>query len=181
MLAGLMAAALAWVLSTQVLPLPEDATQDNQAQTTKIKHPPTATPEPISIDPTTIYNLINAHRKEHKLSALLPNTRLEMSAAAKIDDMITHGYWRHQDKQQLESWYLFKEAGYNYSLAGENLAFAATSEWQIFSDWVASPTHNKQLLIPDYEHMGLVADCKTYTELAGGGCLVVLHLGQQGL
>ncbi|MBU0978932.1 MAG: CAP domain-containing protein [Patescibacteria group bacterium] len=180
-LAGCLAAGLAWIIATQVIPLPNQETSDASGQNSQPIKPPTATPQPITLNPDALYSLINAHRVENHLSPLLRNLSLEKSATLKVDDMNVNQYWRHQDKEQIESWYLFKQAGYNYQLAGENLGFAVQSEWQVFADWVASPTHNGQLLTREYEDMGLAIDCVTYTKLAGSGCLVVLHLAQPGL
>jgi len=181
-LAGLLAATIAWVISTRIIPLPSEmVSQTSILTSTGKKLTPTPTPKQITLNPDTLYSLINAHRRENHLSPLQANPSLEKSAALKIDDMNANQYWRHQDKQEVESWYLFRQAGYGYQLAGENLGFAVTSEWQVFADWVASPTHNLQLLEPEYEDMGLATDCVTYTKLAGGGCLVVLHLAQPGI
>ncbi len=126
-----------------------------------------------------LYLLINAHRKENKLSSLAPVSELELSAALKITDMIAKNYWQHADPQNIESWPLFKQAGYNYLLAGENLSFAINTPWGVFSSWVASPTHNEQLLTDEYVHMGAAIDCTTYQKLAEQPCIVVLHLGKR--
>jgi uncharacterized protein YkwD len=126
-----------------------------------------------------LYLLINAHRKEHTLSPLQPAPELELSALLKISDMIAKNYWRHADPTNIESWPLFKQAGYNYLLAGENLSFAINSPWGVFSSWAASPTHNEQLLTKEYAHMGAAIDCTTYQKLAEQPCIVVLHLGKR--
>lgn len=177
--ASLMAAVSAWVIAVKLLPLtnagPIDQVSSNQL------NEPSPTPAPLKLEPAKLYSLINAHRKDHDLSPLRVHPALEKSAAAKNADMVANQYWRHQDRELLESWYLVKQAGYNYQKVGENLAFAGQSEWQIFSDWVSSPTHNAQLLEPTYEDMGLAFDCQSYARTAGGGCLVTLHLGKTSI
>ncbi len=124
-----------------------------------------------------LYLLINAHRKEHKLSPLLIHPSLEQSAQDKIADMVAKKYYRHQDTSDTPSWYLFKKAGYMYLKAGENLSFVHQSPWQVFDAWQQSPQHNQQLLTPEYVDMGLAADCETFKNYPDGGCIVVLHLG----
>ncbi len=126
-----------------------------------------------------LYLLINAHRKDHNLSPLNPSSQLETSAHLKVQDMIAKNYWQHADPDNIQSWPLFKSAGYTYSLAGENLSFANNSAWDVFSSWVASSKHNEQLLTPEYEDMGVVIDCETYQNLADQPCIVVLHLGKK--
>lgn len=124
-----------------------------------------------------LYNLISAYRRDSKLPKLIIHPRLEQSAQAKLQDMIAHQYWQHDDQNNVEPWYFFKQVGYLYTIAGENLAFGASSAWQTFTDWQNSPAHNEQLLNPDYEHIGMAVDCHTFSEYYKAGCLVVLHLG----
>lgn len=126
---------------------------------------------------TKLYNLLISYRKEQKLPPITVSKRLERSAQLKINDMVEKKYYQHSDQNDIESWYFFNQVGYYYTQAGENLAFAATSPWQVFTDWQNSPTHNQQLLDPKYQHMGLAVDCQTFAEYYRGGCLVVLHLG----
>lgn len=135
--------------------------------------------QPAQFTREKLYLLINAHRKEHNVSPLAIATELEISTSLKISDMIAKNYWQHADPSNIESWPLFKQAGYDYLLAGENLSFAINSPWGVFSSWVASPTHNEQLLTSAYAHMGAAIDCETYQKLAEQPCIVVLHLGKR--
>jgi uncharacterized protein YkwD len=132
---------------------------------------------PSTPNPQSLYLLINAHRKESNLSPLKPSNELEQSARLKLEDMISKKYYRHQDIQGNDGWHFLKQAGYDYILAGENLAFQLNSEWQIISSWIESPDHNQQLLEPKYEDMGVVIDCSALKIYADGGCISVLHLG----
>jgi len=126
-----------------------------------------------------LYNLINAYRKENGLSPLLVNPQLETSANLKLNDMMAHHTWNHLDNQNRPPWQFFKQAGYAYKKAGENLGFNQPSAFAVFDAWTKSPTHNQQLLNKDYEHMGLAVDCHSLKELDNqAGCLVVLHLGK---
>lgn len=126
-----------------------------------------------------LYNLILAYRREQSVSLLTRSQLLEQSAHLKLADMIENNYYRHEDQTNVQSWYLLEQVGYPYQTAGENLAFGATSAWQVFSDWQQSPTHNTQLLNPNYENMGLAVDCHTFAPQTANACMVVLHLAQQ--
>ncbi len=162
-------------------PQPQSETPNGQTQvlgketTNKQTQPPAAG----HFTQDSLYLLINAHRKDLGLGTLARSTELEVSAQMKIDDMIAQNYWQHADPQNIESWPLFRQAGSNYLLAGENLSFAINSPWGVFSSWVASPTHNEQLLTADYSDMGAAIDCVTYQALADAPCIVVLHLGKK--
>lgn len=126
-----------------------------------------------------LYNLILAYRRENSLSLLTRSQLLEQSAYLKLADMVENNYYRHEDQTNVQSWYLLEQVGYPYQTAGENLAFSATSAWQVFSDWQQSPTHNAQLLNPNYENMGIAVDCHTFADQAENACMVVLHLAKQ--
>lgn len=152
--------------------------------------PETTTQQPIAsdaeelkvitttVDPEILYSLINAYRTEEKLSELKSNLSLEKSANRKIQDMIDQKYWQHTDTKNIPSWYLFKQAGYDYILAGENLSFGYSSAWDVFAAWKESDIHRAELLKEEYQDMGLAIDCQTYKRENKPSCIVVLHLGK---
>ncbi len=149
----------------------------NNSNNSKNNIQETETSPQAEFDTHRLYSLINAYRKDQNLSPLLIDPRLEKSATAKINDMISQKYYRHEDTVNQESWYLFTAAGYHYKLAGENISFSHNTPWQVFQAWSESTSHNEQLLKPNYEEMGLAADCESFREYAGKNCVVVLHLG----
>lgn len=152
----------------------EPSTQNGEVQGT----PTLATSSPPEIvDTAKLYNLINGYRKERDLPELTVNPALEKSAQLKLQDMITEKYWRHEDSQNVQSWYLFTQAGYDYTVAGENLAFGLNTAWQVFDGWIESPRHNQELITTTYQDMGLAADCQTYIQEGKPSCVTVLHLG----
>jgi uncharacterized protein YkwD len=138
-------------------------------------------PAPPQLSYDKLYALINGYRREHKLPTLAAHRALEQSAALKLLDMQHNQYWTHIDKEGRESWYLLEQVGYHFEKAGENLSFGYTTEWSIFTEWQKSPEHNAQMLKPEYEHMGLAADCHTYAQASKKTCIVVLHFGKQKL
>lgn len=155
--------------------LPENTTQTSLESHTRQEE--LASPNSPQISKDSLYLLINAMRKSNQLPELAPDARLEASAQLKLADMLQNKYFRHEDLDKRTSWHFFKQTGYDYLTAGENLAFAQTSPWQIISHWEQSQTHKEQILNSDYIHMGLAIDCKTLEKNAGSGCITVLHLG----
>jgi uncharacterized protein YkwD len=129
------------------------------------------------INKEQFYLLINAYRKENKLSPLLAHPSLEISATSKLADMIQKKYFRHQDVQAKLTWHFLTNTGYQYKRAGENLSFGLNTPWQVLQAWIDSPEHNALLLDSTFEHMGLASDCQALSSYAGGGCIVVLHFG----
>lgn len=160
-------------------PIAADLTKKIAAPSPKSKVLGNSTEITISYD--KLYSLINGYRRENRLSALKVHRALEQSAASKLSDMQQNHYWTHKDTQGRESWYLFEQIGYHFEKAGENLSFGYTTEWKVFEEWKASPVHNAQMLEPEYEHMGLAADCSSYAQGSKKTCIVVLHLGKQKL
>lgn len=158
------------VLGEQTLNQPQIATT-----------PAPSTPVSVLLEKSALYSLINAHRKEQNLSTLRTHTALELSAKKKLEEMRATKYWQHENQDGVINWEIFEQSGYHYALAGENLSFANNSPWDVFSSWVDSPTHNQQLLTPDYEDMGIAIDCESYQEAGQQKCAVVLHLGRQQL
>ncbi len=137
----------------------------------------TETIEPFSTD--KLYSLINAYRRENKLSILKIHPLLEKSARDKLTDMLEEQYWTHEDPQGRPSWYLLETAGYHYERAGENISTSLNSPWQVFTAWRESQLHDKELIEPAYEHMGIAVDCTSYQTAGKNACVVVLHLGRQ--
>lgn len=137
------------------------------------------TPEKIDFETEKLYSLINSYRKEKKLSPLQINQSLETSAKRKVSDMIENNYFKHEDSNGIESWYMFKTAGYEFKTAGENLSSGANSPWKVFDAWKNSDLHNAQLLNETYFDMGINADCESYKIAKRPSCVVVLHLGSK--
>ncbi len=119
-----------------------------------------------------LYRLINTWRQENKLSPLKTDIHLEQSAQEKIGIMQAAGKFDHVDNNNNPNWEIIQKAGYNYELAGENLAFNAASAWQTFDGWRESASHSAQLLNAKYQDMGLALDCTQQH------CIVVLHLAK---
>ena len=69
--------------------------------------------------------------------------------------MFAENYWAHNSPSGKSPWVWFKEAGYSYVYAGENLAkdFGDTS--RMMSAWMASPTHKDNIVNPKYTEIGL--------------------------
>lgn len=114
---------------------------------------------------------INQIRQAEGLSPLQISSRLNTSAQLKANHMRDGDYWSHDAPDGTEPWHFFGRAGYDYKLAGENLARCYTSVADTVAGWYDSPTHRKNML-GDFSELGLG---KYVTD---GGCtIVVSHLG----
>lgn len=107
----------------------------------------------ISID--EVVRATNEQRASAGLKPLAYNEKLADAARRKASNMFSENYWSHNSPSGKSPWTWFKEAGYNYVFAGENLAkdFGDTS--RMMNAWMASPTHKENIVNPKYTEIGL--------------------------
>ncbi len=107
------------------------------------------------ISPQNIIELANKKRAELGLTELRIDPTLSKSAETKGADMIARNYWAHNAPDGTEPWHFFKEAGYSYRFAGENLARDFTNPQDVIDAWIASPTHKENLFSTKYQEIGV--------------------------
>ena len=90
--------------------------------------------------------------------------QLNKTAKIKACDMVERNYFSHEDPDGRMPWYLFIKMGVNYKYAGENIAsgYTDSENEELVEDWMASPTHRKNILNKEYQYMG-IATCGEYT------------------
>ena len=94
------------------------------------------------------------------VGALVWNGQLESAAAVHSTDMAVNNFFAHTSPTTGKSLReRLPEAGYRYSSAGENIAAGQTSASQVVADWVASPTHCTNMMMPAFRDMGV--SCKS--------------------
>jgi hypothetical protein len=98
-------------------------------------------------------DLTNENRQEQNLSTLAVNPLLNKVAELKARDMAEKGYFSHVSPDGKKPWYWFKQAGYNYEYAGENLAVDFTDSQDVVAAWMNSPTHRANVLKEQYTEM----------------------------
>jgi hypothetical protein len=69
--------------------------------------------------------------------------------------MAKNSYFAHVSPSGLNSWYWFKQAGYSFSYAGENLAVDFTDSDAVNQAWLDSPTHRANILNGHYTEIGI--------------------------
>jgi len=110
-------------------------------------------PYATNVNAGTLASETNAKRAANGLGALAVNSQLNNGAQAKANHMIANNYWSHTAPDGTEPWYFFSQAGYNYSRAGENLAYGFDSSAEIVDAWMNSPGHKANIL-GNYNDMG---------------------------
>jgi len=112
-------------------------------------------PDVLSQQATKIIELTNNVRTNLGLASLTENTLLNQSALNKAQDMLIDEYFAHvsPDNRALRHW--LADMGYNYRVAGENLAIGFSSPEQVVAAWQDSPTHYSNLIDPEFTEIGV--------------------------
>lgn len=92
----------------------------------------------------------NLERVKKGLTPLEASPELSRAAFAKARDMIESQYYAHAQWERF-----IRGAGYNYCLAGENLALNYTDADELVDAWMGSPEHRYNLLKPGYNEIGV--------------------------
>ena len=103
----------------------------------------------------TLVDLTNEDRATGSIGTLTVSPALTAAAQAKADDMAKNGYFAHTSPAGVTSWYWFKQAGYSFSYAGENLAVDFTDSTDVNTAWLDSPTHRANILNGHFTQIGI--------------------------
>jgi len=96
----------------------------------------------------------NAARKAASMPSLKISKALSKAAFLKGQDMITNNYWAHTSPSGTTPWKWLADAGYNYDVAGENLAKNYPTADATVDAWMASETHRANILNSKYQDVG---------------------------
>lgn len=108
-----------------------------------------------AIGADTILTMTNQTREQNGKDALTPNSLLMSAAQSKAEHMVANKYFAHFSPDGKTPWDFFKEAGYTYKVAGENLAITNEDDQAVISGWMNSPTHRENLLSEEYQNIGI--------------------------
>lgn len=108
-----------------------------------------------SIVESSLVQLVNNQRQSLGIEPLNENPQLKQAALLKAEDMAEKGYFAHQSPEGLSPWHWFSMAGYNYQVAGENLAIGFLDSDQVHQAWLASPSHRANLINSSYREIGI--------------------------
>ena len=91
------------------------------------------------------------------------NSQLTDAAKGHSRDLAKWDRISHFGSDGSNPWDRVKRVGFNAKLAAENVGTGQASIDEVMKGWQESPGHNKNLLLPDAEQMGiaLVQDPKT--------------------
>ncbi len=119
-------------------------------------------PQMAAVISQALISLTNGDRATSELGLLRTNPLLTLAAQAKANDMAQKGYFAHTSPDGTTSWAWFKQVGYNYSYAGENLAVDFSDSTDVENAWLNSPTHRANLLNSHYTEIGIATAVGTF-------------------
>ncbi len=108
------------------------------------------------ITPEKLIELTNRERKAAGLNSLTANQSLTQAAILKGWVIMETNTFKHTiNDRKFSAW--IREAGYNYSYAGENLAIDFLTSEGVVEAWKNSPSHKTNLLNPYFKEIGISA------------------------
>ncbi len=98
---------------------------------------------------------INRERVSLRLGTLVINPQLQSAAESKVQDMVSRGYFSHNDPYGNAPWMWIERAGYHYEYAGENLAIGFNDPKKQHHAWMESQFHRRNILNSHYTETGI--------------------------
>lgn len=110
---------------------------------------------------SVLIDLANEDRIAYNQKPLMRNAKLDQAAELKGEDMASKQYFSHDSPEGVTPWYWFREVGYNFLYAGENLAINFTDSSEVEDAWLGSPTHRANIMNAQFREIG-IATVKGY-------------------
>ena len=127
---------------------------------------------------SSLLQATNQDRQQSQEPVLNLNLQLSTAAQAKANDMVQHNYWSHNSPDGQTPWNFITNAGYNYQLAGENLAYGFTSAQAVITGWMNSSEHRANMLNSAYSDVGFGVASATNFQDKGPETVVVAEYGE---
>lgn len=112
----------------------------------------------ITVD--NVIFLTNKDRQDNNLPILQVSDVLTQAAESKVHDMVQKNYFAHTSPEGQAPWNWIEKYGYDYQVAGENLAIRFESAEEQELAWMESTKHRENILNVRYKEIG-VAIAKT--------------------
>jgi uncharacterized protein YkwD len=107
------------------------------------------------LNPDAALAAVNEYRAEKGLGALKLDARLTAAAKAHSRDLANGDRISHYGSDGSSPWDRVARAGYEASLAAENVGTGQATLAEVIKGWKGSPAHDKNLLLADAQDMGI--------------------------
>jgi uncharacterized protein YkwD len=102
-----------------------------------------------------VVELTNKERAKYGLQPVKLNLVLNEVALHHSQDMAMQDFFDHIALDGSEPWDRMTRAGYQYSVAAENIAAGFLTPETVVQAWMESPGHRANILAPDVEEIGV--------------------------
>lgn len=102
-----------------------------------------------------LFDALNAYRIENDLAPLVYSTTLETAADAMVADLYERNFFSHTNPDGDGPGDRALDAGFCHQYVGENIAAGQDTVSQVMQAWKDSPSHNLNMLEPDYVYVGM--------------------------
>jgi hypothetical protein len=127
---------------------------------------------------TNLLTETNKQRLANGLGSLAINSKLNVAAQNKANDMAARDYWSHNTPDGQTPWTFITAAGYNYITVGENLAYGFATSTDTVAGWMNSAPHRANVLNSNYVDVGFgIINIPNY-QSSGPETLVVAMYGK---
>lgn len=104
---------------------------------------------------SVLTDLTNNDRLIEGKGWLTTNQTLVLAAQMKANDMAAKSYFAHTSPEGKSPWHWVKQAGYNFTYAGENLAVNFSDSVDVERAWTNSPGHRANIVNGKYTEIGI--------------------------
>ncbi|MBI2437060.1 MAG: hypothetical protein HYV41_04960 [Candidatus Magasanikbacteria bacterium] len=136
-------------------------------------------PDVLKIEGENIIAFTNQLREDQGLAPLEGEVKLFTSSDLKAQDMATKEYFDHRSPEGKGLADFLTEAGYDYHVAGENLAIGFFDAKKLVDAWKNSPTHYANLVDPEFFEIGVGVEVGNYN--GSPTVYVAQHFGSPAL
>lgn len=112
--------------------------------------------------PAVVVKLTNDERADLAEPPLTRSAVLDEAARMKAEHMAKNQYFAHYAPDGTSPWYWFKQVGYTYAHAGENLAIHFSDSSEVVEAWMNSPKHRENIVSGKYTEIGVGTAKGTY-------------------
>ncbi|MYT28562.1 MULTISPECIES: CAP domain-containing protein [unclassified Streptomyces] len=114
-----------------------------------------ASAAPASGDTALVVELVNKERSKAGCAPLTVNAKLTKTAEEHSKDMADHRHMSHTGSDGSDPGARIKNAGYNWSSYGENVAYGYATPASVMAGWMSSPGHKRNILDCSFKEIGV--------------------------
>jgi uncharacterized protein YkwD len=102
-----------------------------------------------------VIELTNDERREAGLEPLEWDAELSEAAQNHSESMASDDFFSHKTPEGASPFERMEDAGYEYSVAGENIAAGFQTPEAVVEAWMGSSSHRENILNPDFTEIGI--------------------------